>query len=128
MKKTISKAELSRISMFALVLLCMLALSYAVQVFAFSFPSDENLLGPAYLFNGLFALVSFASLIILNRVNPRITGFVFMIGSALKFLLFFLVFYPAYHADGEISRMEFASFFVPYAIGLSVELLLYIRD
>jgi hypothetical protein len=44
-----------------------------------------------------------------------------MAGSLLKFLIFFIVFYPGYKADGEMDSLEFAAFFVPYAICLILE-------
>ena len=44
-----------------------------------------------------------------------------MAGSGLKFLLFFLLFYPSYKADGNMSTLEFISFFIPYAICLILE-------
>lgn len=124
----ITKSEYLRIARFALVLFLMLAFSYGVQVGVFDFPPEQNLLTKAYLFNGFFALASFVVLVLLSRMFPGITGFAFMIGSGLKFLVFFSVFYPVYHADGQISSIEFASFFVPYAIALCVELLLFIKN
>lgn len=48
-------------------------------------------------------------------------GFLFMLGSLLKFGIFFLFFYPIYHADGKVDKVEFASFFIPYAIALVLE-------
>lgn len=124
----ITRSEYIRIARFALILLLMLAFSYGVQVGLFDFPPNQNLLTKAYLFNGFFALASFAVLVLISRIFPGITGFAFMAGSGLKFLVFFTVFYPVYHADGQISSIEFASFFVPYAIALCVELLLFIKD
>ena len=48
-------------------------------------------------------------------------GFLFIAGSFLKFLLFFLFFYPEFKSDGVIDQGEFASFFVPYFLALIVE-------
>ena len=45
----------------------------------------------------------------------------FMGSSLLKFILFFIVFYPNYKADGEIEKIEILTFFVPYFVGLSLE-------
>ena len=42
-------------------------------------------------------------------------------GSFLKFAVFFVVFYPSYKADGDIQKVEFAAFFVPYVLALIVE-------
>jgi hypothetical protein len=78
----------------------------------------------AYLLN--FSLASII-IIILGRLPERMQGnqgFVFMIGSAIKFLFFFIFFYPFFKEDGEIQNIEFASFFLPYSISLSIKTLL----
>ena len=48
-------------------------------------------------------------------------GFLFMGGSSLKFIIFFIVFQPVYKLDGVTSKSEFAAFFIPYALCLSLE-------
>jgi hypothetical protein len=78
----------------------------------------------AYLVN--FCLASII-IFILGRLPERMEGnegFVFMIGSAVKFTFFFIFFYPFFKEDGEIQKIEFASFFLPYAISLSIKTLL----
>lgn len=78
----------------------------------------------AYLIN--FSLASII-IFILGRLPERMQGnqgFVFMIGSAIKFTFFFIFFYPFFKEDGEIQNIEFASFFLPYAIALSIKTLL----
>ena len=47
-------------------------------------------------------------------------GYVFLGGSMLKFLVFFLFFYPNFTVDDELSRVEFSVFFVPYIVTLSI--------
>lgn len=113
---------------FTAVLLFALSFCLLIQSSVFGFVLGQHLLGEAYMFNGLFALVSFVFLLLINKKNPGITGFVFMGSSALKFLIFFLVFYPVYYADGSIVRAEFLSFFVPYSVALTVELVFFIRN
>ncbi len=78
----------------------------------------------AYLIN--FSLASLI-IFILGKLPPKMQGnqgFVFMIGSAIKFTFFFIFFYPFFKKDGEIQNIEFASFFLPYAIALSIKTLL----
>lgn len=48
-------------------------------------------------------------------------GFIFMAGSALKFIVFFIFFYPDFKSDNHMATVEFASFFVPYAVCLTLE-------
>jgi len=50
-----------------------------------------------------------------------------MFGSFLKFAVFFIFFYPSYHSDGTISRLEFMAFFIPYIYALLIETLALIK-
>ena len=44
-----------------------------------------------------------------------------MATSLFKFILFFVLFYPAYKANGVVEKMEVLTFFIPYFVGLSLE-------
>lgn len=122
-----TKSEQAKIIGFTFLLISLLMLSAWVQLKFFAFKAGNNLLVEAYIFNGAFGLLSYVLLLVMNRKNPGLTGFVFMAGSALKFVFFFLIFYPIYYADGSISRIEFASFFVPYALCLTAELIYFVK-
>ena len=122
-----TKSDRVKIIGFAFLLLSLLLPAACIQVKIFSFNLFDTFFLESYLFNGAFALLSYVLLLLMNRRNPGLTGFMFMGGSALKFLFFLLIFYPAYYTDGSISRMEFASFFVPYALCLICELLFFVR-
>ncbi|SDM11370.1 DUF6168 family protein [Kriegella aquimaris] len=75
----------------------------------------------SYVINFLLAATIYIGLYSLrNRLKTQI-GFIFMAGSFLKFLFFFILFYPAYKVDGEIDTSEFAAFFIPYLVCLVVE-------
>jgi len=54
-------------------------------------------------------------------------GFIFMGSSFLKFAVFFVIFNPMYKADGDVSKLEFGLFFIPYAISLILETTFLIR-
>lgn len=116
------KTELKEIGRFLLILTCAGLLIFLIQIYALSFPFAENLIIESYLFNIFFATTSVFALLRINSKNPRATGFAFMGFSALKFLVFFLVFYPVYYEDGAVSRIEFFSFFTPYSICLIAEI------
>ncbi|MRX64284.1 DUF6168 family protein [Maribacter luteus] len=85
------------------------------------FPKFNDLIGLSYIVNGLLAIAIFVSIYIFRSKLKNQIGFLFMGGSFLKFLFFFILFYPAYKSDGEMSRLEFAAFFVPYVVSLVVE-------
>jgi hypothetical protein len=59
--------------------------------------------------------------------NKDHVGFLFMGSSLLKFLLFFLVFYPTYKADGTVQKTEAVTFFIPYFTGLFLETGILVR-
>jgi len=81
--------------------------------------SDMLLL--SYLLNFLLAAVIFLALFGLRRKYKNQIGFLYMGGSLLKFLVFFIVFYPAYLDDGLMKKSEFAAFFIPYIFCLILE-------
>ena len=81
----------------------------------------NNLIVLSYLVNGILAAVIFFLLYRFREKLKNQIGFLFMGGSLLKFVFFFLLFYPVYKSDGDMSGLEFAAFFVPYAVSLFLE-------
>ena len=51
----------------------------------------------------------------------------YLITVALKLVVYFLYFHPKFEMDGVIMRSEFFIFFVPYAIGLFIEIVALAR-
>lgn len=106
------------------VLLGVLGISLAVHAWfrtANGVAWDGDMLLFSYAVNLLLAFAIIWGIYALRRRMKAQIGFLFMGGSFLKFLLFFLLFYPAFTSDGDISRAEFGSFFVPYALALFLE-------
>jgi len=87
----------------------------------FEFPLFENKIVLSYTINLILVISIFGILYLLKEKYKSQLGFLFLAGSLLKFAVFFIVFYPFYKQDGNISRLEFASFFVPYVLGLILE-------
>lgn len=83
----------------------------------------ENMILLSYVIN--FILAAIVLLVIEKTMQKKSAqaGFIFMAGSGLKFLVFFLVFYPSYRADGEMKMIEFITFFIPYALSLIADVL-----
>lgn len=84
-------------------------------------PLFGDKLPASYLVNFVLA---FAIVWLLYKFRKKVRqqiGFLFIAGSLLKFAVFFVAFYPGFRADGNISRGEFASFFVPYLLALFLE-------
>ena len=80
-----------------------------------------HLIVPAYLFNFGLALGIVLLLYLLKRKLKDQIGFLFILGSFIKFALFFLFFHPIYNQDNIIQTSEFTAFFIPYLIALLVE-------
>ena len=85
------------------------------------FPLFENKILIAYLVNFVLAFAIYVGMDKLKDTQPNNLGFIFMTGSMIKFGVFFLLFYPAYKLDGDMSPLEFSSFFIPYATSLILE-------
>ena len=107
---------LSLLLSLVLVLCVHLGLLYAREL-----PLFGNLVPWSYSINFVLAIIIFFSLYLFRERFKHQIGFLYMAGSLLKFLVFFIVFYPVYKADGEMGSLEFAAFFVPYAISLILE-------
>ena len=71
-----------------------------------------------YVLNYGLALLIFWAVLATQKKKVILVGVVFMVGSMLKFGLFFLVINPDFKADGLVGRDELSLFFVPYLISL----------
>ncbi len=86
-----------------------------------SIPLFQHQILVSYAINTALAVGVFWGLTSLKKKYNNQIGFLFLASSIVKFLVFFLVFYGPYKADGEIVLSEFTSFFVPYSICLVLE-------
>ena len=124
-----TKSDVETIVKFGAFVLVTLALSFYVhsEVLTNFIKANSPGLTKAYLFNGVFTFAVFSSLIYLKKKHNNILGFLFIGGSFLKFILFFVSFYPDYTEDGVITRIEFSEFFVPYFVALFLEVFMLIK-
>ncbi|MGB5189091.1 DUF6168 family protein [Robiginitalea sp.] len=108
------------------LILLILALSIAFGIHALIRASKElstfgDLLACSYLVN---LVLAFGIVVLIHSLRNKMKtqlGFLFMAGSFVKFLIFFLFFYPSFTADEVINQNEFSSFFVPYFLALIIE-------
>lgn len=113
--------------MFYVILFAASALCLGAQSMLF----DQQLvgvLGGSYLMNVLLAALIYTVIIRLRKQHAEKLGFVFLIGSGLKFLCFFLFLNPIFKADGDLSNLEFATFFIPYALTTAIETIALVRE
>jgi len=90
-------------------------------------PTNENKINLAYIINPILAAFIFISLDQLKKNYAQNLGFMFMASSLFKFAIFFILFYPTYNLDGEVTRIEFSSFFIPYGVSLLIETLFLVK-
>ena len=117
-------SKINPIVQFLIVLTLSLGFAFLLHITVLNakgLPQFDNLIGLSYLVNSILAAIIFIALYIFRGKLKNQIGFLFMGGSFLKFIFFFLLFYPAYKMDGEMSRLEFAAFFIPYGISLVIE-------
>lgn len=110
---------------FCIKLLLIVSIVFGIHIgilFLLKIPLFENKIISAYIVNVILAIVIYIGLIKLKKNNEQILGFIFLIGSFLKFSIFFLYFYPAYKQDGNMSTLEATSFLTPYFVCLTVEI------
>lgn len=109
---------------FSGLLIIVLGLVFAIHLsilFYLGLPLLADRILAAYITNLVVAILIYGVMLFLKNKYESQLGFIFMFGSALKFILFFLFFYPFYKADGSITKMEFTAFFIPYVICLIIE-------
>lgn len=109
---------------FSVKLVAILSIAFIIHVIALhflQFPKLENMIIPSYIINVALAIVIFGFIYKFQEKLSNQIGFMFLAGSLIKFAVFFIVFYPVFKSDGDISSLEFASFFIPYILCLIIE-------
>lgn len=86
-----------------------------------AYPLFDNKIILSYAVNALLAIGILWALHSFKEKYSSQIGFLFLGSSFLKFLVFFIIFYGGYKADGEINSFEFFAFFAPYGLSLVLE-------
>jgi len=120
-----ASSPLTTVAIFALACAIGFGLHIGVLHF-FEFPLFEHRIVTAYIGHWLLASATVIGLLRLPKRLESSMGFIFLGASFFKFIFFFVFFYPIFKIDGEIDRIEFSSFFIPYAICLIMEVKLLI--
>ena len=72
----------------------------------------------SYCLQFILAVATYTLLLVLHKKHKDKLGFIYITGSILKFIIAYVVLRPIFNADGQISRPEFLSLFVPYMLAL----------
>ena len=76
----------------------------------------------SYLVNALMAYISFIILFFSTKKYVSSLGFIFMIISIGKFLIFYILFKPHYSLNQNVDLEEFLTIMIPYSISLFTEI------
>jgi len=109
---------------FVLILASILLVVFFVHISTLHFLNLDlfaNRIITSYVGNFAFTVVIFTYIYQNKEKKTESLGFLFLGGSMVKFLLFFIFLNPFFMQDGLVSRVEFFSFFIPYVVALVVE-------
>lgn len=115
---------------FLIILLIGLSITFCLHtgiLYKLKFPMFENHIVFAYVVNFFMAYGIFLFLYGFKNKHSESLGYFFMGGSIFKFLVYFIFFNSAYHIDNKVDKLEFFSFFIPYAISLIIEIITIIK-
>lgn len=82
----------------------------------------SNRIIESYLVNALMAYISFIILFFSTKKYVSSLGFIFMIISIGKFLIFYILFKPYYSLNQNVDLEEFLTIMIPYSISLFTEI------
>ena len=82
----------------------------------------SNRIIESYLVNALLAYISFIILFFSTKKYVSSLGFIFMIISIGKFLIFYILFKPYYSLNQNVDLEEFLTIMIPYSISLFTEI------
>ncbi len=111
-------------TIFSVRLLLLLSIAFCIHILTLQFlsvPLFNDMIVLSYIINGALAIGIFGFLYKMKDKYGSQLGFLFLGGSFLKFIVFFIVFYPIYKLDNHVTSLEFSAFFIPYLICLIFE-------
>ena len=74
-----------------------------------------------YAINASIAIFVYWIVFLLRNNNKGYLGYYFLLGTFIKFFIFFIFVLPIFKEDNIVSRTEFFTFFIPYFLSLMVE-------
>ena len=74
-----------------------------------------------YAINASIAILVYWIVFLLRNNNKGYLGYFFLLGTFIKFFIFFIFVLPIFKDDNIVSRTEFFTFFIPYFLSLMVE-------
>ncbi|MBL4669594.1 MAG: hypothetical protein JKY30_10075 [Flavobacteriales bacterium] len=115
---------------FAILLVLLLGIVSGIHIAVLDFlslPLFENKIIDSYFVNFFLTIFIFVGLMKFKDKFAESLGYIFFIGSFIKFIVFFILIYPSFNENGDVSKLEFTSFFISYAFSLFFEVLSSIK-
>tara|TARA_B100000686_G_C16806896_1_gene991985 strand:- start:13169 stop:13528 length:360 start_codon:yes stop_codon:yes gene_type:complete len=81
---------------------------------------EKAILFKSYLINFLLVLIAYILLWSFKKKHNLLI--IFSLTIIIKFLVYFIYFYPVFYQDSILEHKEFMIFFIPYFIGLIIEI------
>jgi len=108
------------------IFILLIVLVFSLHIFILSIQNHSifsDKIIESYLLNSFVAIIIYFMIYQFKDKFKNGLGFLFILGSLIKFLLFYALIYPSFKLDGNFSKYEFASFFIPYFTCLIYETL-----
>lgn len=74
-----------------------------------------------YSINASIAIFVYWIVFLLRKNSNEYLGYYFLLGTFIKFFVFFIFVLPIFKDDDIVSKTEFFTFFIPYFLSLMVE-------
>ena len=103
---------------FHLLLLFILGISFFTH--KYSIDNTDRLLF-LYSINASIAIFVYWIVFLLRNNSKGYLGYYFLLGTFIKFFIFFIFVLPIFKDDNVVSKTEFFTFFIPYFLSLMVE-------
>jgi hypothetical protein len=103
---------------FHFLLLFILSVSFFIHKESISNTGDLLFL---YIINSLIAIFVYLIAFFFRNNKNGYLGYYFLLGTFIKFFVFFVFVLPIFKDDDVIYKTEFFTFFIPYFLCLSVE-------
>jgi hypothetical protein len=84
--------------------------------------SEKLFLFQSYSINIIMAMLALLLLDWGIRKKTNNLAFIYLLTISIKFATYIFFFYPKFNLDGKFDRQEFFIFFVPYILGLILEI------
>ena len=103
---------------FHLLLFFILGISFLTH--KYNIDNTDHLLF-LYAINASIAIFIYWTVFLLRNNSKDYLGYYFLLGTFIKFFIFFIFVLPIFKEDSVVSKTEFFTFFIPYFLSLMVE-------